>query len=439
MARDRILSAIDIGSSKIVTLIAAMTEENEARIIGVSTVASRGIRKSQVVNIEEATEAISASLEAAERMAGTSVAQAFVSVGGAHIASLNSHGVVAVAEPEKEIIQADVKRVIDAAKAVQLPTSRDILHVLPRGYIVDGQEGIVDPIGMSGVRLEVETHLVTGGATAIRNLHKCVEELGVEVNGIAFGGLASALATLSDTEKELGVILVDIGGGTTDVAIFVEGALSYSSVIPVGAINITKDLAAGLRVSLESAEKIKLRLGEVSKLHVMIEEEKPKGKSEKALPAGRQDDEIDVSDLGLPEGMRMISKKTLIEGIIKPRLNEIFTMVGLEIKRSGFGGMTPSGVVLTGGGALTVGAIEAARRNLAMPVRTGVPQHISGLIDEIVTPSYAASVGLLLWGDKTGKGETSGSLFSGFGKLGSSVKIKGLAGKVVDLVKSFLP
>jgi len=432
MVRDRILSAIDIGSSKIVTLIAAMTEEGDARIVGVSSIPSRGLRKSQVVNIEEATETISASLEAAERMAGVSVAQAFVRVGGAHISSLNSHGVVAVSEPEKEITMSDVKRVIDAAKAVQLPTSREIVHVLPRGYIVDGQEGIVDPIGMTGVRLEVETHLVTGGATAIRNLHKCVEELGVEVGGIAFGGLVSSLSTLSETEKELGVILVDIGGGTTDVAIYVEGALSYSSVIPVGAINITKDLAAGLRVSLESAEKIKLRLGEVSRKSVVIDDEKPKGKNEK-------DDEIDVSDLGLPEGMRSISKKTLIEGIIKPRLNEIFTMVGLEIKRSGFGGMTPSGVVMTGGGALTVGAIEAARRNLAMPVRTGIPQHINGLIDEIMSPAYAASVGLLLWGNTTGKGESTGSLFSGLGKIGSSFQVKGLAGKVVDLVKSFLP
>lgn len=430
MSRDRILAAIDIGSSKIVTLIAAMTEDGEARIIGVSTVASKGLRKSQVVNIEEATETISASLEAAERMAGTSVAQTFISVGGAHISSINSHGVVAVAEPEKEITQADVKRVIDAAKAVQLPTSREILHVLPRGYIVDGQEGIVDPIGMSGVRLEVETHLVTGGATAIRNLHKCVEELGVDVSGIAFGGLTAATATLSDTEKELGVVLVDIGGGTTDVAIFVEGALSYSSVIPIGAINITKDLAAGLRVSLESAEKIKLRLGEAMK-RAVVDEDKPK--------KGEKDDEIDVSDLGLSEGMRSISKKTLVEGIIKPRLNEIFTMVGLEIKRSGFGGMTPSGVVITGGGALTVGAIESAKRNLAMPVHVGVPQRINGLIDEIVSPSYAAAVGLLLWGDKSEKTESGGSLFSGFGKIGSTVQVKGLAGKVVDLVKSFLP
>lgn len=431
MARDHILSAIDIGSSKIVTLIASVAEGTDARVIGVSIHPSRGLRKSQVVNIEEATQAISASLEAAERMAGASVATAFVSIGGSHIASINSHGVVAVAEPEKEITAFDVKRVIDAAKAVQLPTSREILHVLPRGYIVDGQEGIVDPVGMSGVRLEVETHLVTGGATAIRNLHKCVAELGVEISGLAFGGLASASATLTDTEKELGVVLVDIGGGTTDVAIFVEGALSYSSVIPVGAINITKDLAAGLRVSLESAEKIKLRLGELPKAPV-LEEEKPKGKGEK-------DDEIDVSDLGLPEGMRSISKKTLIEGIIKPRLNEICTMVGLEIKRSGFGGMTPSGVVLTGGGALTVGAVEAARRNLAMPVHIGLPQHVSGLVDEIMTPSFATAVGLLLWGAMSGKTEPTGSLMSGLGRIGHAIPVKGLAGKVVDLVKSFLP
>src|SRR4030042_4171668 len=202
-------------------------------------------------------------------MAGTSVGKAFISVGGSHIASQNSHGVVAVAEPDKEITDHDILRVIEAAKAVSLPSSREILHVLPRGYVVDSQEGIVDPVGMTGVRLEVDTHLVTGGATAIRNLKKCVEELGVEVAGMVFGGLAAAEASLSETEKELGVVLVDIGGGTTDVAVFVEGALSYSSVIPIGAINITKDLAAGLRISLESAEKIKLILGSEQKIPAM--------------------------------------------------------------------------------------------------------------------------------------------------------------------------
>ncbi|OGG24574.1 cell division protein FtsA [Candidatus Gottesmanbacteria bacterium RIFCSPLOWO2_01_FULL_43_11b] len=432
MARTSTITGIDVGTSKITTLVSSIGEEGEARVIGVSTAVSRGLRKGQVVNIEEATAAISSSLEGTERMAGSSIGRAYVCVGGAHIASINSHGVVAVAEPEREITEFDIKRVIDAAKAVSLPSSREILHVLPRGYVVDGQEGIVDPIGMTGIRLEVDTHIVTGGATAIRNLRKCVEELGVEVSGMVFSGLASAAASLSDTEKELGVILIDIGGGTTDVAIFVEGALSYSSVIPIGAINITKDLAAGLRVSLESAEKIKLALGEAPKLPAILEEESVKGgKSDKT-------DEIDLTKLGLPEELKTVSKKTLVEGIIKPRLNEIFTMVGLEIKRSGFGGMTPSGIVLTGGGAQTVGAVEAARRNLAMPVHVGIPQHITGLIDEIMNPAYTASVGLILGSTKTGMGESSSGL-SGFRKVGERIQIKGMAGKVIDFVKSFLP
>ncbi|RPJ03708.1 MAG: hypothetical protein EHM28_14795, partial [Spirochaetaceae bacterium] len=222
-------------------------------------------------------------------------------------------------------------------------------------------------------------------------------------------------------------------GGTTDVAIFVEGALSYSSVIPIGAINITKDLAAGLRISLESAEKIKLLLGQTPKLPALSDEE------EKTRPTrSEKTDELDVSGLGLPEELRILSRKTLTEGIIKPRLNEIFTMVALELKRSGFGGMTPSGVVITGGGAETVGAVECARRNLAMSVHIGLPKRVSGLIDEITNSAYTTSVGLLLYGasnEKTGEG----AFFSGFGKIGEKVQIKGIAGKLIDLVKSFMP
>ena len=431
MARDRIVTGIDIGTSKITTLIASASDDSTIRVIGVSTVASRGLRKGQIVNIEEATSVISESLEAAERMAGISVASAYLLTGGNHIASLNSHGVVAVAEPDKEITDNDVKRVIDAAKAISLPSSREILHIIPRGYLVDGQEGIVDPVNMTGVRLEVDTHLITGGSIAIRNLYKCVEELGVEVESVIFGGLASSYATLSDTEKELGVVLVDIGGGTTDVAIYVDGALSYSSVIPVGAMNITKDLAAGLRISLESAEKIKLALGQVPKNPVVSDDENVKTKVDKS-------DEIDISNLMLPEEMKTISRKTLVEGIVKPRLNEIFSLVGLEIKKSGFGGMTPSGVVLTGGGALSVGAIESARRNLAMSVRVGIPKNISGLIDEITTPAYASSVGLLLYGMKADK-HISAPLFGSIGKIGDRLAVKGIAGKVINLIKSFLP
>ena len=445
MARDRIISGIDIGTSKITTLVASVEEDGELRIVGVATAVSRGIRKGQIVNIEEATSAISDSLEAAERMAGTSVGKTFLTVGGSHIASMNSHGVVAVAEPDREITPNDVKQVIDAAKAISLPSSRDILHVVPRGYIVDGQEGIVDPVNMTGVRLEVETHMITGGSIAIRNLLKCIGELGVEVGGLVFSGLAASYAVLSDTEKELGVVLVDVGGGTTDVAVYVDGALSYSSVIPVGAINITKDIAAGLRISLESAEKIKLTLGHVPKTAALPEE--PSFISSlglETLPAGRQEktktdskDEIDLSDLHLSEEIRTISRKTLVEGIIKPRLNEIFSMVGMEIKKSGFGGMTPAGIVLTGGGALTAGAVESARRNLAMPVHIGAPHDITGLVDEIMTPAYAASFGLLLYGMRSDKDE--GPLFGGFGKISDKIQIKGIAGKVIDLVKSFLP
>ena len=429
--RDRIVAGIDIGTTKIVTIIAALKEDAPLHVLGVATVESKGIRKGLVVDIEDAIAAISPALEGAERMAGTSVTSAFVSIGGSHISSQNSHGVVAVADPEKEITVTDVQRVIDAAKAVSLPSSREILHVLPRGFIVDGQEGIADPVGMTGVRLEVETHLVTGGSTGIKNLHKCVEELGVHVSGMVFGGLASAQAVLSDTEKESGVTLVDIGGGTTDVAIYVEGALSYSSVIPIGAKNITSDLAVGLRVSLESSEKIKLLLSQKHKIPALPEME--------GRPKQKLEDEIDLSMLSLPEELKKVSRKTLIEGIIKPRLNEIFTMVGLEIKKSGFGGMTPSGVVVCGGGAETVGIAEAARRNLAMPVRIGIPTNISGLVDEILTPAYAASVGLVQYGAKMSPQTESTSLLGSMGKIGDKFPIKGIFGKILNTLKPFLP
>ncbi|MFH0863653.1 MAG: cell division protein FtsA [Candidatus Gottesmanbacteria bacterium] len=432
MAKDKILVGIDIGTSKIATLIGTSpiieTPEKEVNVIGISTVPSRGIRKGQVVDIEEATQAITESLEAAERMAGYSVSSAYISVGGNHIASQNSHGVVAVAEPEKEINMLDVERVIDAAKAVSLPSSREILHILPRGYVVDSQEGIKDPIGMTGVRLEVDTHLITGGSTALRNLSKCVQEVGVNVEGLVFSGLAASWAVLSETEKELGTVLVDIGGGTTDISIYVEGSLAHSSVIPIGAKNITNDLAIGLRVSLESAEKIKLIVGEKPKQIINIQEKEQK-----------QEDEIDLSSLGLTEDVHKVSRKTLIEGIIKPRLNEIFTMVGLEIKKSGYAGLTPGGVVLSGGGALTIGAVEAVKRNLAMPVRIGIPIRITGLIEEILNPSFATSIGLLHYGAIHSTGNEKKFSFSGLGHVMEKIPVKGVAGKFIDLIKSFLP
>lgn len=435
MARDKVIVGIDIGTSKIAALIASCAvAETEINIIGVSLTPSKGLRKGQVVDIEEAIGAITQSIEAAERMAGYSVSKAFVSVGGNHIASQNSHGVVAVAEPEKEITASDVARVIDAAKAVSLSSSREILHVLPRGFMVDSQEGIKDPVGMTGVRLEVDTHLITGGSTALRNLAKCVAEVGVDVQALVFGGMASAEAVLTETEKELGVVLVDIGSGTTDLCFYVDGFLTYSAVIPVGAKNITNDLAIGLRVSLESAEKIKLALGEKQKEIIRMGEF-----AEKKEIKEQGEDEIDFGYLGLSEDVHKTSKKTLVEGIIKPRLNEIFSMVGMEIKKSGLAGLMPGGLIITGGGALTVGIMEAAKRNLAMPVRIGLPTRITGLIDEMETPVFATSVGLLHYGRQSALTSERKISFSSVGRVFDKIPLRGAAAKVIDLIKSFLP
>lgn len=426
MARQRIIAGIDIGSSKTATVIASCSNEEEnVRIIGVSSIPSKGIRKGQIVNIDEAAEGVVNSVEAAERMAGYNLSQALVSVGGPQLVSQNSKGVVAVAEPEGEITPADVERVIEAARAVSLPSSREVIHVIPRSFTVDGQQGIKDPVGMSGVRLEVETHIITGSATAMRNLAKCVSEVGADVQSLVAAGLASAEAVLTETEKELGVVLLDIGGGTTNVVIFIEGSPFYTTVLPIGAKNVTNDLAIGLRLSLETAEKIKLALKKREK------EEENQGSEES--------DEIDLAKLGIFEETKTVSRKTLIEGIIRPRLNEIFTMVGLEIQKSGAGGLTPAGVVICGGGAQTIGASQAAKKMLSMPVRIGCPQRISGLIDDIQSPEFATAAGLILYGFGTEETLAVGFSLKQIGKRLQKVPIKGLAGKVVNLVKSFLP
>lgn len=424
----KIVVGIDVGTYKIVTLIAKVDEF--VNILGVSEVKSAGIRKGQIVDIEEAVNAINSSLEAAERMAGYSVSHVFASIGGSQIESQNSRGVVAVSTPQGEITPNDLSRVIDAAKAISLPSTREIIHVLPRNYIVDGQEGIKDPIGMSGVRLEVDTHIITANSIAVRNLDKAFSEVGVDVSSFVFNGYASSLSVLSDTERELGVVLVDIGAGTTDISIYTEGSVAYSSVLAIGARHITNDLAIGLRISLESAEKIKLFLSQQAHRRVLRPEDE-------IAKEQKPSDEIDLSSLNLPEEVRKVSYKTLVDGIIRPRMNEIFTMVGIELKKSGYGGQTPAGLVITGGGAMTVGIKDAAKRMLAMPVRVGQPTDLKGIVDEVQSPSYATVVGLLMYGAKNDTGRAS----RGFGF--SMPKVPGSSGKlmrkIVDLIKSFIP
>ncbi len=425
----RIIVAIDVGTYKIVTVIAKVVE-NVISVLGVSEVKSQGIRKGQVVDIDEAVQAINSSLESAERMAGYSASHVIVSLGGSQINCQNSRGVVAVATPNGEISESDLQRVIDAAKAISIPSTRDIIHVLPRNYIVDGQEGIKDPVGMSGTRLEVDTHIVTANTVSLRNLEKAFSNVGVDVDSFAFSGYASSLAVLSDTEKELGVVLVDIGAGTTDIAIYTEGSMAYSSVLAIGARHVTNDLAIGLRISLESAEKIKLYFSQTQAKRVVRSEDALEAKEIKAS------DEVDLSSLNLSEEIRKVSQKTLVDGIIRPRLNEICTMIALEIKKSGFAAQTPAGVVFTGGGALTVGLREAARRTLAMPVRIGMPTDVKGIIDEVQHPAFSTAVGLVRYGMSTSSTKESSMKFS---LPGGNFAFAKVVKKAINLVKSFIP
>lgn len=409
MPKDRIITGLDIGSSKVTTIIATLGQEGRVQVIGVSTVPSKGIKKGAVVDIDGAVEAIAASLESAERMAGYAVSSVYCLVDGTHVSSLNSRGVVAVAHQEGEISPADVLRVTEAAQAISIPSSREIIHVLPRGFIVDSQDGVRDPVGMSGVRLEVETNIISGATAVMRNLVKCVQQVGVDVEDLVFGGVAASQAVLTDTERELGAVLVDIGGGTTDILVLEDGSPAYAAVLPIGGQNITNDLAIGLRTSLEDAEKIKEKL--------------------QPAAAGEKESQLDVSDLNLET--KTLSKKVLND-IIKARLQEIFSLVVLEIKKSGFAGKLPAGVILCGGAAETAGIVEIAKQVSKMPVRIGQPQGASGLIEEVSGPAYAASIGLLLYGSRL-QPESRVSFSAAKGRIGE------LALRVINWVKSFLP
>ncbi len=436
MAKKNIIAAIDIGTEKICTIIANRSEDTgKTTIVGVASTPSRGIRKSQIVDLEEAIQAITVSVESAERMAGDSISSAYVSISGSHIASQNSKGVVAVAEPEGEITAQDVTRVIEAARAISMPSSREIIHVIPRDFTVDSQTGIKDPIGMPGVRLEAEAHLITASATAVKNTIKCVSEVGINVNDIVFSGLASSYSVLSETEKELGVVLVDIGGGSTSITAFVEGAIAYSSVIPVGAKNITNDLAIGMRLSLASAEKVKLFLSNSQKelqASTVV-------KAADIAKLKKEQDVIDLSKLGITEDTSTASQKALIEGIIRPRLNELFGLIKDQIKEAGLTDQVPAGLVITGGGADTVAIIDTAKRVLSLPARSGVPQDLNGLVDELSAPAFATATGLIQYVIKSDiVSQAAPSRVKIPFKL-HIPKLDNLYKKLIDLVKSFLP
>jgi len=425
MGKTRIVAGIELGSSKIATLIAQVNTDpvsfdTSINIVGVSAVDSRGVKKGQIVDLEEAVESTISSVEAAERMAGYNLDNAYVALGGAHVTSQNTRGVVAVSDPDGEISEDDVDRVIEAASAISLPGSRELIHVLPREFVVDGESEVKDPVGMSGVRLEVETHLVTASAAAVKNVRKAVDEVGVDVLELVYSGLAAGESVLTKTEKELGCVVCDIGGGTTSIAVYKDGSLIYSSVLPIGSKNVTNDLAIGLRVSLESAEKIKLFLSEQSK----------KKRTKKTL---QESDQMDLSELGIPE-TKKVSKKTLVEGIIRPRLNEVFTMIRLQLEKEELSTKIPSGAIVCGGGAEIVGAQDSAKRMLSLPARIGKPRGVGGLIDDIINPAWAVPVGLVFYGANQVV-EDNLSSFARKLKLPS----KGVAGKLIDTLRDLLP
>jgi cell division protein FtsA len=375
--KNSIVVGLDIGTSKVCAVVGEMTDRG-VDIIGVGTHASSGLRKGVVINIESTVNSIKRSVEEAALMAGCEIHTVFAGISGGHIKSFNSHGIVAV--KNKEVAQRDLDRVIDAAKAVAIPMDREVLHVLPQDYIIDEQDGIKEPLGMSGVRLEAKVHVVTGAVTSVQNIVKCCNRSGLNVAEIVLTPLAAAEAVLTDEERELGVLLLDLGGGTTDVTLFHDGTVKHSAVLGIGGNHVTNDIAAGLRTPFNDAERIKQRYG-YAKAAMAMDEERVEVPSIAGKEAGT------------------VSRQILCE-IIEPRLDEIFELVQKEIVKSGFDGSLASGVVATGGSMLLPGAVEMAERAFGLPVRLGVPTEVGGLVDVIADPIYATGVGLVLHGMK---------------------------------------
>ncbi|HRD01668.1 MAG TPA: cell division protein FtsA [Candidatus Saccharicenans sp.] len=379
MARNNYLVGLDIGTKKTVAIIGEITEEHKVEIIGIGMAESRGIRKGVVVNLDQTISAIKKAQEEAELMAGVEIDSAYVGISGAHIKSFNSRGVVAVSGKNREISREDIKRVIDQARALSIPPDREIIHIIPQEFIVDEQDGIKDPLGMSGIKLEVNVHIVTSAITSLQNLKNCLEKSNIGVQEIVLNQIATSYSTLTQDERELGVGLIDLGAGTTEVAIFERGSLWYTSTIPLGGDNFTNDIAVGLRTPIPEAEKIKKKYGCV------------------ALPVTEEQETIEVPTVGKSKKSRLLSRQILAD-IIQPRAEEIFRLVDGDIKRMGYEKSLNSGLVLTGGTALLDGLEEVAEEIFDLPVRRGDPNYIGGLIDRVSTPDYATAAGLILYG-----------------------------------------
>jgi cell division protein FtsA len=379
MPKNSYIVGLDIGTKKVAVIIGEVTEEKKVEIIGIGTAESRGLRKGVVVNLDTTVDAIKKAQEEAELMAGVEIDAAFIGISGAHIKSFNSRGVIAVSGKNREIGREDIKRVIDQSKAVSIPPDREIIHIIPQEFVVDEQDGIKDPLGMNGIKLEVNVHIVTGATTSVQNLRTCVTRAGIEIEQVVLNQIATSSSVLTHDEKELGVGLIDIGGGTTEVAIFERGSLWYTSVIPLGGDNFTNDIAVGLRTPIPDAEKIKKKYGCVS--HPLVEEQET----------------IEVPTVGRGKKPRVLSRQLLAD-IIHPRAEEIFRLVDNDIKRMGYEKSLNSGVVLTGGTALLDGLEEVAEEIFDLPVRRGDPSGVGGLVDRVSTPDYATTVGLIQYG-----------------------------------------
>lgn len=408
MAKEHYIVGLDVGTQNIRAVQAKVDgQSGTLSVVGASEVPAYGIRRGVIADIEEAVSSISTALEKVERMTGVPVLKANVSVGGSHVSSLNSHGVIAVSRADGEISESDVVRVVDASQAISIPNNREVIHVFPKTFTLDGQTGIKDPMGMTGIRLEVETIIVQGGVPFIRNLTKAIMQAGLEIEELVLAPAAAAEAVLSKRQRDLGVVLVDLGAGTTGLAVYEEGDLLHTHVLPVGQMHITNDVAIGLRCSIDTAEKVKLLFGHCD----------PK--------AVQKDEEINLAAIDPSE--EGATTRGYVVDIIEARLEEIFDHVQAELKKIGRDGKLPAGVVLTGGGAKLPGVVDFAKKQLRLPVTLGTPQNLNTIIDRVSDPSFATACGLVLWGGKysssLSKGQLSG-LVSGLMKNEGMQKIK---------------